>query len=187
MSWNNAPMLNSLLFIVNYVNSSKEQPFSCIIVDVLAAAAAFFWRTIHQVWLWQTVSLFFKLFRPVDFQTNCLHFIFATECHLLKLVQFHWLGAKCRMLECTNLNSNWARFRIIDHELEVLIPVRLLSLVLDWALLRVLSDGDACKHTAHCIRLLTRLGACHNVTMSVSNLYTATSWSISKYTCKSSL
>ena len=60
---------------------------------------------------------------------------------------------KCRTSQHTNLDYNVSHFRIVNKELEVFVPVRLVRLVLHWTRLCVAADCHACIHV-HCWVLL---------------------------------
>ena len=82
------------------------------------------------------------------------HCLVLEQVGLERAVNMKWWTSSC-----TNLNSSTACFRIVDEELKALIPARLARLVLHWALLCVVTDGDACKHIAQWVWLVAELSA----------------------------
>ena len=82
------------------------------------------------------------------------HCLVLEQVGLERAVNMKWWTSSC-----TNLNSSTACFRIVDEELKALIPARLARLVLHWALLCVVTDGDACKHIPQWVRLVAELSA----------------------------
>ena len=82
------------------------------------------------------------------------HCLVLEQVGLERAVNMKWWTSSC-----TNLNSSTACFRIVDEELKALIPARLARLVLHWALLCVVTDGDTCKHIPQWVRLVAELSA----------------------------